>query len=90
MLIDLSTIVSLELIQNLQNAKSKDCLFGILNETLTPMGSRFLRSNILQPSTDEAKLSERYEALGELTLKEEMFFGVRQGVLKFGRRRLSF
>ncbi len=81
MLIDLSTIVSLELIQNLQNAKSKDCLFGMLNETLTPMGSRFLRSNILQPSTDVAKLNERYEALDELTLKEEMFFGVREGVL---------
>jgi DNA mismatch repair protein MSH4 len=79
MLIDLSTIVSLELIQNLHNAKSRDCLFGILNETLTPMGARFLRSNILQPSTDTVKLNERYEALGELTLKEEMFFGVRQG-----------
>lgn len=81
MLIDLSTIVSLELIQNLQNARSKDCLFGILNETLTPMGSRFLRSNILQPSTDAEKLNERYEALGELALKDEMFFAVRQGML---------
>lgn len=79
MLTDLSTIVSLELIQNLQNAKSKDCLFGILNETLTPMGSRFLRSNILQPSTDAVKLNERYDALDELTLKEDMFFGVREG-----------
>jgi DNA mismatch repair protein MSH4 len=81
MLIGLSTIVSLELIQNLQNAKSKDCLFGILNETLTPMGSRFLRSNILQPSTDITKLNDRYDALGELTLKEAMFSGVRQGAL---------
>jgi len=80
MLIDLSTIVSLELIQNLQDAKSKQCLFGILNETLTPMGSRLLRSNILQPSTDAAKISERYEALGELTLKEGMFFEVRHGM----------
>jgi DNA mismatch repair protein MSH4 len=82
MLIDLSTIISLELIQNLQYAKSKDCLYGILNETLTPMGSRFLRSNILQPSTDSAKLNHRYDALDELTLKEEMFFGVRQGMLR--------
>lgn len=81
MLIDLSTIASLELIQNLRNAKSKDCLFGVLNETLTPMGSRFLRSNILQPSTDAVKLNERYEALGELTLRAEMFFELRQGML---------
>ncbi|KFZ13005.1 hypothetical protein V502_06805 [Pseudogymnoascus sp. VKM F-4520 (FW-2644)] len=54
MMIDLSTIQSLELIQNITNIKSKDCLFGLLNETLTPMGSRMLRSNILQPSTQEA------------------------------------
>ena len=80
-MIDLSTIVSLELIQNLQNAKSKACLFGLLNETLTPMGSRFLRSNILQPSTDNTKLQARYEALEELATKEEMFFAVRQGTI---------
>lgn len=78
-MIDLSTIVSLELIQNLQNAKSKDCLFGILNETLTPMGARLLRSNILQPSTEIAKLNTRYDAVEELSSNEGMFFAVRQG-----------
>lgn len=79
MMIDLSTIISLELIQNLQNAKSKDCLFGLLNETQTPMGSRLLRNNILQPSTDAEKLSARYDAVEELSTKEEMFYSVRQG-----------
>jgi DNA mismatch repair protein MSH4 len=78
-MIDLSTITFLELIQNLQNAKSKDCLFGLLNETLTPMGSRILRSNILQPSTDTSKLEERFRALEELATKEETFFAVREG-----------
>ncbi|OBT70038.1 hypothetical protein VE03_00464 [Pseudogymnoascus sp. 23342-1-I1] len=63
MMIDLSTIQSLELIQNITNVKSKDCLFGLLNETLTPMGSRMLRSNILQPSTQEDILKNRYEAV---------------------------
>ena len=80
MLIDLSTIASLELIQNLQDAKSKDCLFGLLNETLTNMGGRILRSNVLQPSTDEAKILERYEVLEELVTREEMFHGVRTGI----------
>jgi DNA mismatch repair protein MSH4 len=79
MMIDLSTIASLELIQNLQNTKSKDCLFGLLNETLTPMGSRLLRSNILQPSTDAVKLEERFSALEDLATKEEMFLAVREG-----------
>ena len=80
MMIDISTIVSLELIQNLQNAKSKDCLFGLLNETLTPMGSRLLRSNILQPSTNAALLEQRYDALDELTTREDMFYGLREGL----------
>lgn len=79
MMIDLSTIHSLELIQNITNVKSKDCLFGLLNETLTPMGSRMLRSNILQPSTQGGLLNNRYEAVGELASKEEMFFDTRNG-----------
>lgn len=79
MMIDLSTIKSLELIQNLQNAKSKDCLFGVLDQTLTPMGGRLLKSNVLQPLIDAKFLEERYDAVQELTVKEDMFFAVRQG-----------
>ncbi|KAE8448296.1 hypothetical protein EG329_009540 [Mollisiaceae sp. DMI_Dod_QoI] len=80
MMIDLSTIQSLELIQNIQNAKSKDCLFGVMNETLTPMGARLLRSNILQPSTQEAVLQQRYNAVQELSSKEDMFYQTRLGL----------
>jgi DNA mismatch repair protein MSH4 len=79
MLIDQSTVKSLELVQNLQNIKSKDCLFGLLNETLTPMGARLLRRNILEPSTQTGVLRWRYDALEELTTKEEMLFAARQG-----------
>ncbi|KAL2354274.1 muts domain V-domain-containing protein [Cryomyces antarcticus] len=81
MMINVSTIGSLELIQNLQNPKSSDCLFGLLNQTVTPMGSRLLRSNILQPLTNADTLNTRYDALEELTTKEEMFFATRQGKL---------
>ncbi|PGH10635.1 hypothetical protein AJ79_05349 [Helicocarpus griseus UAMH5409] len=83
MFIDLSTIVSLELIQNLQNSKSRDCLFGVLNEALTPMGSRLLRSSVLQPSTEQAKLLARYDAVEELSTKEEMFYAVREALKGF-------
>jgi len=82
-MIDLSTIHSLELVQNLTNPKSKDCLFGLLNETLTPMGSRLLRSNILQPLTNQDTLKTRYDALEELSTKEEMFFAVRSALKPF-------
>ena len=80
MMIDLSTIVSLELIQNIYNPASKDCLYGLLNQTLTPMGRRMLRGNILQPSTEaEGILAPRFEALEELRTKEDMFFQIRKG-----------
>ena len=79
MMIDQSTVKSLELIQNLQNAKSKDCLFGILNQTLTPMGARLLKSNILQPLTNIQSIEERRDAVDELTTKEDVFFAIRQG-----------
>lgn len=78
MTIDLSTICSLELIQNLQNAKSKDSLFGLMNETLAPMGARLLRANILQPSTEKSKLLARYDAMEDLFTKEEMFLSMRK------------
>jgi len=80
MMISLSTIRSLELIQNLLNTKSKQCLFGHLNHTITPMGARILRSSILQPSTmKDVTLTPRYDAVQELSTKEEMFFEVRKG-----------
>ncbi|KAH7034787.1 muts domain V-domain-containing protein [Microdochium trichocladiopsis] len=84
MMIDASTIHSLELIQNLHNPKSKDSLFGLLNETVTPMGSRLLRSTILQPSTQvESVLNPRYEAVQELAMKEDVFFEVRKALKGF-------
>ncbi|KAJ4411101.1 MutS protein msh4 [Didymella pomorum] len=83
MMIDVSTIYSLELVQNLQNPKSKDCLFGLLNETLSAMGARLLRNNILQPLTDPEVLNTRYLAVEELTTKEEMFFATRAALKSF-------
>ncbi|KAF5677578.1 dna mismatch repair msh4 [Fusarium heterosporum] len=82
MMIDISAIQSLEIMQNLRNSKSKESLFGLLNHTITTMGSRMLRSNILQPSTrPDLFILPRYDALEELTTNEEMFLEIRK-VLK--------
>lgn len=83
MSIDISTIYSLELIQNLEDSKSKQCLFGVLNQTGTPMGARLLRSNLLQPLTNEETLNLRYEALEEISSKEAIFFGIKQAMKSF-------
>ncbi|KAF5611512.1 DNA mismatch repair MSH4 [Fusarium subglutinans] len=82
MMIDISAIQSLEIMQNIRNSKSKDSLFGLLNHTCTPMGSRMLRSNILQPPTrPDLFITPRYDALDELTTNEEMFLEIRKGKL---------
>lgn len=80
MLIDVSAIRSLELLQNTRNPKSKDCLYGLLNHTQTPMGSRLLRSTILQPSTQKNEVLEsRYDALSELIASEDIFRDISKG-----------
>ena len=80
MMIDISAIQALEIMQNQRNHKSKDCLFGLLNHTSTPMGSRMLRSNILQPPTrQDSFIQPRYDALEELTTSEDMFRDIRKG-----------
>ncbi|KAF2645474.1 DNA mismatch repair protein MutS [Massarina eburnea CBS 473.64] len=83
MMIDVSTIHSLELVQNLHKSKSRDCLFGLLNETQTPMGARILRSNLLQPLTDVDTIKKRYDAVDELQTKEDMFFSTRNALKNF-------
>ena len=83
MMIDLATIHSLELVRNLPNPKSRDSLYGLLNQTLTPMGGRKLKSTILEPSTDKDVLEKRHSALAELTTKEDVFFAVRQALKSF-------
>ncbi|ERS99658.1 hypothetical protein HMPREF1624_03020 [Sporothrix schenckii ATCC 58251] len=82
MMISLPTIRSLELIQNSINSSSKDCLYGLLNRTTTPMGSRVLRSNIVQPSTLAVVLNPRYEAVGELVHKDGLLDKVVEALQK--------
>lgn len=80
MMIDISAMQSLEVMRNLKSAKSKECLFGLLNHTLTPMGSRVLRNNMLQPPTDfDGFIRTRYDALEEMVTNEEMFHEIRKG-----------
>ncbi|KAF4555246.1 MutS domain V-containing protein 2 [Elsinoe fawcettii] len=80
MLIDTATIRSLELIQNSHDPRSKDCLFGLLNKTTTTMGSRLLRSSILQPLTDPDELRARFDALEELSTREDIFFATQDSL----------
>ncbi|KAH6608512.1 DNA mismatch repair protein [Trichoderma cornu-damae] len=80
MMIDISAMQSLEVMRNMKSAKSKECLFGLLNHTRTPMGSRVLRNNLLQPPTNfDGFIKTRYDALEEMVTNEEMFHEIRKG-----------
>ncbi|UKZ66454.1 uncharacterized protein TrAtP1_007628 [Trichoderma atroviride] len=84
MMIAIPAIQSLEVMCNLKSAKSKECLFGLLNHTLTPMGARVLRNNMLQPSTNfDGYIRVRYDALGEMVTHEEMFREIRKALKLF-------
>ncbi|OLL23713.1 MutS 4 [Neolecta irregularis DAH-3] len=96
MLIDFNSIRNLELIQNLVNPRSTLSLFGILiefsnldiftgalNATVTPMGARLLRANVLQPLTDVSTINARLDAVQELLENEDMFFGVQTALKSF-------
>lgn len=76
--LDRSTITSLELFQNVRNAKgTSSTLFGMLNKTLTPQGRRMIRSALLQPSTNKDEIIGRHEAVEELSSNEDLFTEVR-------------
>jgi DNA mismatch repair protein MSH4 len=76
--LDRSTITSLELFQNVRNSKgTSSTLFGLLNSTLTPQGRRMIRSTLFQPSTNRDLITERHEAVEELSSNEDLFTEVR-------------
>ncbi|KAK1829994.1 hypothetical protein QBC39DRAFT_310097 [Podospora conica] len=93
MALDRVTITSLELLENIRPTKFKgSTLFGILNSTRTPQGRRLLRSSLLQPSTDEKQITERYDAVEELVANEELFLELGKclrGLLQIDIERLA-
>lgn len=83
MLIDSGTARNLELTVSLSNKDDQGTLFGVLNQTLTPMGNRLLRTNILQPSKDKRAISSRLDSVELLSRSEELFYSVREALKSF-------
>ncbi|KAI9487454.1 MAG: muts domain V-domain-containing protein [Benjaminiella poitrasii] len=81
MLIDTITAKNLELVSNTSNSHARNTLLGILNRTVTPMGKRLLRMNILQPPCSLSVIEDRLNAVEELSQSEERLFNI-QSYLK--------
>ncbi|PKY43262.1 hypothetical protein RhiirA4_457218 [Rhizophagus irregularis] len=83
MMIDCVTARNLELISNINNPRSNHSLYGVLNNTRTPMGARLLRTNTLQPLSDVTTINMRLDAVEELIRHEETFFAIQTALKPF-------
>ncbi|XP_040420645.1 mutS protein homolog 4 isoform X6 [Cygnus olor] len=82
-MIDSSSAQNLELVTNNRDSWNGHTLFGVLNYTKTPGGSRRLRSNILEPLVDAETINTRLDCVQELLQDEELFFGLQAVISKF-------
>nr|XP_051712312.1 mutS protein homolog 4 isoform X2 [Oryctolagus cuniculus] len=82
-MIDSSSAQNLELLVNNQDCRNNHTLFGVLNYTKTPGGSRRLRSNILEPLVDIETINMRLDCVQELLQDEELFFGLQSVISRF-------
>ncbi len=71
MFLDGATQRNLELVRNLKGG-ADGTLLAVLDETLTPMGGRCLRSALLRPLIDPAAIRKRLDAVESLTDEYEL------------------
>ena len=65
MTLDETAVRTLELLEA-SDGSSRSSLFGVLDETVTPMGARLLRQWLLQPLLDPAAIAARQDAIAVL------------------------
>jgi DNA mismatch repair protein MutS len=66
LILDSVTRRSLELTRTLRDGKREGSLLFALDRTLTPMGARLLQDWLLTPTTEQARLSARLDAVEEV------------------------
>ncbi len=72
MFLDAATQRNLELTHSLKDGSREGTLIWALDETLTPMGGRFLRSAMLRPLTDVGEIKVRQDAVEYLVYDFEL------------------
>ncbi len=66
MFLDSATKKNLEIIHNLKDGSAEGSLLWVLDETLTPMGGRFLRNAITKPLLSSTEIKKRQDAVGAI------------------------
>lgn len=63
MIIDSTTLANLEIVKNLVDGTTRNTLLSVMDKTITPMGSRKLRSWLVSPLIDKKKIEKRLGAV---------------------------
>ncbi len=66
LVLDPGTLRNLEIFRNNRDSTSSLTLIDVLDKTLTPMGSRFLRATLASPLREITAINERLDAISEL------------------------
>ncbi|MDQ3180685.1 MAG: DNA mismatch repair protein MutS, partial [Acidobacteriota bacterium] len=66
MVLDAITLKNLEIVES-RNETNKRTVFGVIDETVTNMGTRLLRTWLLRPSIRRSEIQTRLSAVAELT-----------------------
>lgn len=80
MFLDASTERNLELVRNLKDGTSAETLLWALDETLTPMGGRFMRGAVTRPLLSLNEIRKRLDAVNCLFADYELMETVRSGL----------
>ncbi|MEM8679699.1 MAG: DNA mismatch repair protein MutS, partial [Planctomycetota bacterium] len=76
--IDQSTRRSLELSQTMRTGDRTGSLLGVIDRTVTPMGSRLLADWLTGPLTDQTAIEGRLDAIAELLAEYELLEFLKQ------------
>ncbi len=66
LVLDQTTLRNLEVLRNVRDGRQEGTLVEVLDHTLTPMGSRLLKSWLTEPLMDVGAIDRRLDAVGEL------------------------
>ncbi len=80
MFVDAPTQRNLELVRNLRDGTAEGTLLWALDETLTPMGGRFMRNAVVRPLIREDRINRRLRAVRHLVDDYELMESLRSGL----------
>jgi DNA mismatch repair protein MutS len=76
--LDAATISNLELFETIRENKKQGSLLNAIDLTVSPMGARLLRSWLVKPLKEKAKIEQRFETVDYFLQKRDLRFFVRK------------